>query len=103
ALLHLLDAAELDQGMAPRLGCRHAGAQVVLGVHLEVALQLLGQLPLALIPAKEPGHADGPAAQLSEVHHDSLARSKKRARMSAVCSHSRVSRTTCLRPARVSL
>jgi hypothetical protein len=46
-LLGRLDAAELYDRLSARLLRTHAGAQVVFDLHLEMSLQLLGQLPVA--------------------------------------------------------
>ena len=95
----LLDAAQLDQRRAARVFARHPRAQVVLHVHLQVALQLLREFALAAVAVEQAQDARPQRSQ--RPHHDCLG-ARKRARMVAVCSHSRVSFSTWRRPARVS-
>ena len=87
---------------ASRRACagRHAGAQIVVDVHLEVGFQLLAQLALTRFPAPPSAQAHQQAAQLS---HDSFSTARNRAIMVAVSSHSRASLRRWPWPARVSL
>jgi hypothetical protein len=59
ALLGLIQTAEGEQGLPPRLGGGQTGADVVLDVEVEVALQLVGQITIAVRSgeqAQEPRH-----------------------------------------------
>ena len=98
-LLHLLDASELQQGCPAGLFGRHAGPQVVLHVHVQMARQLLGELPFSPFPIEESEGTD--PERPPPRHHDSFGL-KKHARMAAVRCQSRASFSTRLRPARVS-
>src|SRR5438034_2505874 len=79
----------------------HAGAQVVFEVHREMGFHLRGEIAITPVFAKEAGESEEERAQLP--HADSFPGDRKRARISVVCSHSRASFSSCLRPARVSL
>jgi hypothetical protein len=50
--LGLLDAAEFHDGLPPRLHRRHASAQIVFEVKIQVALHLSRKLAVAELPAK---------------------------------------------------
>jgi hypothetical protein len=98
--LQRLGAAELqDRGAARRCGI-HAAADVVLGVHGEVALDLVRQPTLAPPGAEQPAHALHPAAQ--PPHAPSSRGARNRSRIAVVCSQFAVARASCLRPPRVS-
>src|SRR5260370_27053742 len=66
ALFGLLDAAQLDEGIAAGGPWRHSGAEVVFDVHLEMGLQLLRQIGVTLLfsekaleplePCPDPSH-----------------------------------------------
>ena len=95
-----LGRAKLQCGLPPRLGGRHAGAQVLLGLQGK----MLGHLFLeALVGAPSGGEvreANEKAAQESHGRSSALT-SKKRAMIAAVCFQSRVSACSCLRPVAV--
>ena len=97
----LLDAAEFDQRVAPRVFGIHSRAQVVCDVELEMALHLGGKLAVAAVLVEETTQSQQQRAQ--QPHADSFPGDRNRARISVVCSHSRASRSNCFRPARVSL
>ncbi len=93
------DAAEANDGRPSRFVRRHAGAQVVVDVQLQVALDLAIEIVRASSGeegAGEPRHPD------TKPSHGVLGE-KKRAMMPAVRCHSRASRSSCFRPARVSV
>src|SRR5690349_1351136 len=99
--LGLLDAAELDEGLAVCFCGIHTGPKVVFDVQLEMAVHFGGEIAITPVFAKEAGESEEERAQLP--HADSFPGDRKRARISVVCSHSRASLSNCLRPARVSL
>ncbi len=104
ALPHRLPArlsrAQLHQSLPARLGRIHPRAHIVIGLHLNVALKFLRQLALVALPAKQPSQ---PNSQCPQLFHDwPSAGEMNRARISVARSHSRASRSSCLRPARVS-
>ena len=70
-LLGRLDAAKRDQRLPSRLGRRHAGAQVVVDVQLQVAGELVGELALGMGTAKERRYANRPGAKV--LQHDASA------------------------------
>ena len=99
-LLRLLHATHLDQRLATSLFSGHPGAELVLDVHLQVALQLGSDFVVRAPRAEQTTKAD---PQRSEgAHHASSAGERKRATMALACSQLRASRSSCLRPARVS-
>ena len=59
-LLGLLDAAKRDQRLPPRLAGRHAGAQVVVDVQLQVAGELFVELALTARTAEERSQREPP-------------------------------------------
>ena len=65
-------AAEFDLRLPARLFRRHSGAEVVLDVQRQMALQLLGEFALAPTAIEQTEKPHEPAAQLSNVHCDSL-------------------------------
>ena len=86
-----------SDGLAPRLVQGQPRADVVVDVHLQVALDLRGQL--ALSPSARPA-AGEPRQHRPQRPHDRSGRGdRKRSRMAVACSHSRVSRASCRRPA----
>ena len=101
-LLDDVDAAQLHQCVAARLGWCHTGAQVVVDVTLQVAVELFAEIPLEAPPEQarqtQPRHAKDIPARCYQV---SLG-ARNRARISVVCSHSFASRAICFRPAFVS-
>ena len=99
--LRRFDAPELANRLAAGLLGRHPRAHGVVDVHLDVGLELLDHLPFLAGPAEDSGEPREIAAQPS--HERSSAGARKRARIAIVRSHSRVSSSTCRRPARVSL
>ena len=100
-LLGLLDAAEFRQCLPPCDFRTHAHAQIVFDVHLEMALDLRGKIFFSPFLSKQFAQPQHPGAY--QPHADSFPGARKRARISVVCSHSRASLSSCLRPARVSL
>jgi hypothetical protein len=99
-LLRLLHAAKADERLTASLFGSHPGAQIVLDVHLKMALQLGGEVFVRAPCAKQTTKAD---PQRSEgAHYASSAGERKRATMAAACSQLRASRSSCFRPARVS-
>ncbi len=94
------DAAQFREGAAARLGGRHAGAEVVVDVQLQVAVELGVELALGAGAAEDAGEANQPGAGES---HDGSSPVRKRVMIAEVSSHCRVSRSICRRPARVSL
>ena len=50
--LSLFNAPQLHERLPPRFGSAHARAQIVLDVHLEMALHLCGELPLTTLLSK---------------------------------------------------
>jgi hypothetical protein len=63
----LFDAAEPDQCSAARLLCGHAGTQVVVDVHLEMALHLGGEFALTPFFAEDASYAEEPCANASQA------------------------------------
>ena len=59
------DTAELGERLAARLVRCHAGADVVVGVQIDVALQFVGEVPLAGAGPNEAGDSRPPRAQRS--------------------------------------
>jgi hypothetical protein len=55
---NLLNAAQFDERLAARICGRHPGAEVILNVHLEMALKLLGHLALVPLPAEQVAKAN---------------------------------------------
>ena len=98
------NAADPDERLAARFVRCHAGADVVVGVQIDVALQLVGEVPLAGAGPNEAGDSRPPRAQRSHVSppYSSLA-ARKRVMIADVSAHCRVSRSICFRPALVSL
>ena len=95
-----LSRAELERGLPPRLGGRHAGAQVLLCLERKMFGDLFLQALVGTPPGGEIRKAYEEASQEFHVRSSALTL-KKRAMMAAVCSHSRVSAWSCLRPAPV--
>jgi hypothetical protein len=61
----LFDTAEPDHRLAARLFCAHASLQIVVDVHLEMALQFGSKLALAGLPTKNLSDTDEPCAYAS--------------------------------------
>ncbi len=97
----LFDASEFDHRLATCFCGAHTGAQIVFDVHLEMAFHFVSEFALSPVFAKETSQTYEQRAQ--QLHADSFPGARKRARISVVCSHSRASLSSCLRPARVSL
>ena len=55
-LFGLLDAAKFDQRLTPRLFRAHSCAQILFGVHPEMAFQFGGQIRIVLGFAEQPAH-----------------------------------------------
>ncbi len=98
-LLRLLHSTELQHGFATRFLRRHARAQIVFNLHLHVAFEFAGELLLAPAAGPQTGHSQQQRAH--SLHACSVPGARKRASIDVVCSHSRASRSSCLRPARV--
>src|SRR5580658_3485932 len=92
--------AELEHGLPPRLGGGHTGAQILLGLECKVPGNLFAQALVGTPPSYEIGKANQEASQESHGKSSALTL-KKRAMIAAVCSQSRVSASSCLRPAPV--
>src|SRR5262249_55791728 len=101
--LYLRHAAQFDERPAPRFFRRQSGAQIVFGVHRQMAFQLFREFALASPAMENAEESNEPAAYFSTAHQDSCGGAKKRARMAVVVSHFCVSFSSRLRPARVSL
>src|SRR5687768_11593120 len=69
---NLCHTAKFDERPPPRLFRRQSGAQVVFDVHCQMALQLFGEFALSPPVIKQTEMPHEPAAQLSNVHCDSL-------------------------------
>ena len=95
-----LGRAKLERGLSPRLGGRHAGAQILLSLQGEMFGDLFAQALVGAPPGGEVREANEEASQESHGRSSALTL-KKRAMMAAVCSQSRVSACSCLRPAAV--
>src|SRR5580692_201385 len=92
--------AQLNGGLAPRLGRRHSGAQILLGLEGKMFGDLFLQASIIPTAVDEVGESYEKASQ--EFHGRSSALTlKKRAMMAAVCSQSRVSVCSCFRPTTV--
>jgi hypothetical protein len=53
SFLDRVDSPEGDERLAPGLVCRHAAANVLRGLHLQMELDLVVQIPLGGFPLKE--------------------------------------------------
>jgi len=98
---HCLHRAKLQHRLAARLGRPHAGAQILLGLEREVFGDFILQALVGTPPCGEIRQAYEEASQEFHVKSSALIL-KKHAMMAAVCSHWRVSASSCLRPAAVS-
>ena len=98
--LYGLEATECDEGLATGLAGRHPGAQVVVDLQLQMALELVAELLIApsLVERPQEAHQQG-----ADPPHDDSPGARKRATIAVVCCQSRLARSSCLRPARVSL
>jgi hypothetical protein len=96
----LREAAEPDERLAPRLVRRHSGAQVVVDVHVQVALKLRVELGLVRPRHDRTGEPCQPRPERS--HDEASPGEKNRAMIPVVRSQSRASRRSCRRPPRVS-
>jgi len=96
-----LGRAKLECGLAPRLSGRHSGAQIRLSLEREMFGDLFLQALVRALSRREIQQANPEASKKSHGRSSALTL-KKRAMMAAVCSHSRVSAWSCLRPAPVS-
>ena len=122
-LLRALETPQRDHRAAAGFVRGHPGAQVVVDVQLQMAVELRGELVLGAPPGERAGQSvdpgsDGfhrsvllttkrsqrigePRAHVSNPHHSSLG-ARKRVMIAEVASHWRVSRSICFRPAFVS-
>src|SRR6516165_6612652 len=89
-LLHAVDAAEFDERGAPCIVVRHPGAHVFVDLKLQVALELGGEIRIAMADADRSGGSDDPGAKAAERGHG-CSGARNRARMSVVRAHSRAS------------
>src|SRR6185369_2704223 len=96
----LIDATQLHYGDASCFLRRHPGADVVVDMHLQVTLELVGELAFTRVFQKQAFASQQPGAQF---HDWSSTGSKNRATIAVVWFHSLVSLSSCLRPERVSL
>ena len=92
--------AELDCGLTPRLGEGHSRAHILLDLEGKMFGHLISQALVGTPPGREIRQ---PYEETSQKFHakSSPLTLKKRAMMAAVCSQSRVSVCSCLRPAAV--
>src|SRR5205085_5836933 len=96
----LRSSSEADEGVATRHVWRLAGGDQLVGVQRHVALDLVGNRLVALSPERKE-QAVEPAR---DGHHfPACPGARNLARMAVVWSHSRAARSTCRRPARVSV
>ena len=100
-LLDRLDAAEPEQRVPASLFRGHARPQIVLDVHLDVALELLGEVAVPPLAVEQSAQALDPNAQ-GPRHHDLPSGARNRAMIPVVRSQSRACLSSCLRPAGVS-
>ena len=94
-----LHAARFQKRGTAGLSRRHSGANVALDLHREVALELLGQVTVSTLLAKQIDQAEQEGADGS--HEASPDGAKKRPMMAVVRPHSRASFCNCFFPARV--
>jgi hypothetical protein len=97
-LLRLLHAAEFQQSLAPRFFRRHARAEIVVDVQLQVGFDLRRDFALQTLFAKRTADTEQPRTQAS---HGWLPGAKKRAKTAIASVQSRVSCCARLQPARV--
>src|SRR6185369_14945990 len=97
-LPHCLHPTQLDHRVPARLFRRHPRPQVVVDVHLAMALDLRREILAFVIATKEPSKPQYPRSQLL---HPISSCVKKRATIAVVCSQSFASFSICLLPARV--
>src|SRR5262249_48914274 len=97
-VLRPLHAAERDPRLTAGVVGRHAGADVVVDVKLEMAAEFGVDVSIAADADDRRKQSDEPAGEAS---HEA-AGPRKPARMSVVSSHWRASRSSCRRPALVS-
>src|SRR5205814_6707789 len=90
-----LDAAQPDQRLPPRFPGAHSGTQIVVDVHLEIALDLLDQFAVVAIPAEQSGEAANENGQMSHTE-GSLRRDRNLAMTAAVSCQSLASVSSCL-------
>ncbi len=95
-----LRSAELQAGVAACFVGGHAGADVLFGLGRYVRFDLLAQAFVAATPGCEVEKAREEAIQGSHARSPAFA-SRKRAMIAEVCSQSRFSASSSLRPARV--
>src|ERR1700722_4311426 len=93
--------AQLEYGLPPRFGGRHACAQILFDLESEMFDHLFSQALVRAASGCKIRQADEEASY--EFHPRSSAFTlKKRTMIAAVCSQSRASACSCLRPAAVS-
>ena len=93
--------SQLDCGLAPCFGGRHASAQILFGLQRKMFSDLFLQALVRALTRRKIRQANQESSQESHARSSALIL-KKRAMMAEVCSHSRVSAWSCLRPAAVS-
>ena len=64
-LLRQVESAQFEKRLTARLMRRHPGAQVVVGVHLNVGLELVAELTVAPLPAEQTTQPPHPGTQRS--------------------------------------
>ena len=100
-LLERLPGSERDEGAAPRLGWRQPPAQVRFRFERDVVVDFLAQPRVVVPPRHRRRQPNQPLPQPS--HGRSFAfTAKNRSTSAVVCSHPRVSASSCFRPAFVS-
>ena len=91
------DRAKLQYRLAAGFGQRHTGAQILRRLQREMLFHLF---PQPLVVASPRGEIRQTSQKPPQKSHDKSPAftSKKREMMAAVCSQSRVSAWSCLRP-----
>src|SRR5262245_18638824 len=101
ALFCLLNTTEFEQGIAAGFHGGHAGAEIVRDLQIQMRGEFIVEFTVLRLLAKQAVKADPRCSKRPHVLPSSD--SRKRARMAVVCCHSRVSFSSCRRPARVNL
>lgn len=98
-LFHHRYTTELEQCLASRLRGRHACPYVVGHMHIEMTLEFFGYFRFPALFAEQPSEPHDPTSE--RPHDGSFAGVRKRARIAVAWVQSRVSLSSCFRPARV--
>ena len=96
----MLDTFEAEKRLPARLVPRHPAAEVVVDLHLQMAVELV--LQLSVMPAATEQPTEAPQ-QHPQPRHDDSPGARNRARIAVVCCHSRAAFSTWFLPARVNL